>query len=541
MKPIFFIFIFLLASTTLPLEAQNLETGRVEIIRQFNARLADAGRLSLNPQLPPLDTTKKNMNYSVVNRPLNVLYPAPKISPKTLRNEPQEPVYPGFIKVAAGLPKAILFEGGYHGKGGDNMDFGVDFRHLSMNNSKSMENQQFADNDLGLNATIHTDQGFSLASKVQYSHDILHYYGYNTLGEESEKTYSFASEDVKQRFSQLSGQVKIYSNQRTKGDIDYQASVNYYNLQDLYAARENGLVLDIHAAKWFSDLHPLSLGIRADLSTLRDTAKQRLNVVTANPAYTFHSDRFRLKAGLNFVASGASVSIYPNLEASANIVQNFITAFATVEGDAQKNTFQSLSTVNPFLARFPELRNSTYYHIFGGVKGEYRGVQYRAQIGYKDVENLALFLTNSDTIPRLDVLYDSASIVTFTAELKTRFDGLELGGRFSQHVYSMHSQEKPWHLPSLTLQASAAYTGLIENLTLKSELFVQNGVPVRGLDGQAKNLNALLDLSFSGKYQLSENISAFAQVNNVLNNRWQRWQYYPTYGLNVLAGLQARF
>lgn len=534
------LFIGLLAYTP-PLKAQNLDKNKVEITRQFNARLADAGRLPLTPQLPPLDTTKKNMTYQVVNRPIDVLYPAPKITPKTLRNEPQDPIFPGFVKVGAGMPKAILLEGGYHGKGSDNLDFGVDFKHLSMNNSSALENQQFADSDLGISATVHSPSGFSVASRINYSHDILHFYGYSPLAEESEKTISFASDDVKQRFSLLSGQVKLYSNQKTKGDINYQASADFYNLQDLYAAKEKGLAFNVNASKWFSELNPLSLALKADLSTLRDTTKQSLNIVTANPSYTFHSDKFRVKAGLNFAASGAAVTVFPDLEASANIVENFITAFVATEGTVQKNTFRSLSTVNPFLARFPELRNSSYYHYYGGIKGEYRGIQYRAQLGYKDVKNLALFLTNTDSIPRMDALYDTASIFTFSAELKTRFDGLELAGRFSQHVYTLENQEKPWHLPSLTLNASAAYTGLIENLTLKSELFMQNGVPVRDISGNTKNLNALLDLSFSGNYQLSENIAAFVQINNVLNNRWQRWQYYPTYGLNVLAGLQARF
>jgi len=43
------------------------------------------------------------------------------------------------------------------------------------------------------------------------------------------------------------------------------------------------------------------------------------------------------------------------------------------------------------------------------------------------------------------------------------------------------------------------------------------------------------------EYFFSKNIGAFLQVNNLANNRRQRWQNYPTLGLNALVGVTARF
>lgn len=541
----FFAFLIPACVFTLPVtsnaQGSGLETGNVDVVRQFNARLADAGRFELNPKLPPLDTTRKVQTYNIINRPLNVQYPAPKIVPKTLQNEPQTPTYKGYARLGAGLPKAVLLEGGYDLSSKENMNLGFDLRHFSMNNTGKVENQRFAEDDLGVYAGFHSDAGFSIGGKVNYSRDLLYFYGYNDLNNDSTSALSYNSEDVKQRYGILSGQVKVYNNQRTAGDIDYSATVDVYTMEDLYASRENGLNLQLQGTKWFNEKHPLTLLFQTDFSTFRDTTKRSLNNFFLNPSYTYHDNRFRLKAGLNIAASDDVFNLFPQLEASVNVVENFLTAFAGVEGGLQKNNFRNLTEYNPFLDRFPDIRNSQFYHYFGGVKGTYRGVQYRAQIGYKDVQNLALFLANGDSIPRFNVLYDSAGIFTLSAEFNTTLNNLELGARFSQHVYSLEREEKPWHLPSLSLAASAAYTGLIEKLTLKSELFLQNGVPVRAVDGTTQNLNALLDLNFSARYQLSENISAFVQANNVLNNRWQRWQHYPTFGLNALVGLSARF
>ena len=515
----------------------QIKSDEVDIIKQFNARLADAERVLLSPKPLPVDTSKNVQQYNIVNRALNVQYLAPRISPKSLREEPQDPIYNGYARLGAGLPKALLFEGGYDLKSNENLDLGFDIRHLSMNNTGKVENQSFSDNDFGAHVAFHAEQGFSVAAKANYSRDLLSFYGYNELPGE----LSFGKEDVKQRYALLDGQFRFYNNQRTAGNIDYSVSADVYMLEDLYAARENGLNLTLGGVKWFDDKHPLAITLQTDFSTLRDTAKRALNNFFLTPSYTFHGDRFRVKAGLNIASSNDEFSVFPALEASANVVNNLITAFVGAEGSLQKNNFRNLSTFNPFLARFPDIRNTQYYHYYGGVKGEYRGVQYRAQLGYKDVQDLALYLGNGDTIPRFDVLYDAASIVTLSAELKTQLAGLEIGGRFQQNVYSMKNEEKPWHLPALTLNAHAAYTGLVDKLTLRSELFVQNGVPAKAPDGSTVNLNALLDLSFGASFQLSENIGAFANVNNVLNNRWQRWQYYPTFGLNALAGISARF
>jgi outer membrane receptor protein involved in Fe transport len=44
-----------------------------------------------------------------------------------------------------------------------------------------------------------------------------------------------------------------------------------------------------------------------------------------------------------------------------------------------------------------------------------------------------------------------------------------------------------------------------------------------------------------GNYYFSKNIGVFLDVNNVLNNKRERWYDYPMVGLNFLAGLTARF
>lgn len=521
----------------------GLDAGdKVDVVKDFNARLADAERVRLNPGQPLPDTNRSKITYTISNKALNVQYLPPKVTPQVLKNEPKDTLYGGFVKIGGGLPQALLLEGGYDAFKNKNYDAGFDFRHYAINNSKNLENQQSAESDFGAYGTVHTDLGFSVGGKLQFSQDIVHFYGYNDRSDTLASPPTFAASDVRQRFSTLSGQARLFNNQKTVGNIDYSANLDFYRIEDLYAARESGLNLVVEGKKWLDESNPLGIRFQADLSAYRDTGKQSLNNFFLAPTYGFHGEKFRASLGANIAASSGKFYLYPLLEGSFNVVENLITAFAGIEGGMQKNNFLQLTTYNPFLNSRQQLRNSFYTHFYGGVKGDYGGVHYRGQVGYKNVDNLALFLTNADSVPRFDVLYDSAGIFTLSIELRTQiFQDLEINGRFSQHIFNLQNQEKPWHLPAITLNAGVAYTGLMEGLVLRGAVFFQNALPVRATDGSADNLNTLLDLNAGADYHFSKNLGAFVLVNNILNNRYQRWQYYPMVGLNAVAGIRARF
>ena len=51
----------------------------------------------------------------------------------------------------------------------------------------------------------------------------------------------------------------------------------------------------------------------------------------------------------------------------------------------------------------------------------------------------------------------------------------------------------------------------------------------------------LLDVSAGAEYILTDNFSAFVDINNLLDNNRERWHSYQTYGLNVMIGIQGRF
>ncbi len=538
--------LFLFVLLSLPLAAQNdLPTGEVDVIKSFDARLGNAERVLVRPELPVLDSTVQRQTYSIQPRTINVEYLPPKIRPLAFRTEKPEEGYDGFVRVGAGFPSTFYGEASYDFVDSDIFNLGVDLLRHSLNNNKQVENQKFSRNRFGADATYYSDQGFAVKGDVGYSTRTIHYYGYNDLNDELDTMlYSFDSERVRQRFNMFEIGGKIFNGERTAADFDYSAGVDLYLLEDNYAARENGFDLLLQGTKWFDSRHPLTFQLRTDLTNYRDTTKQTLNNFYLTPSYTYHGDLFKIKVGFNLAVNNDNFNFFPDIEATATLVEGALDAFVGATGSLQKNTLRTLSDYNPFILTRLRVRNSKYYEYYGGIKGNLSGIGYRAQVGYKNVDRLPLYqLPNAnDTIPRFQVLYDTASIVTIHGTLEIPlFDRFKILGTVSQNIYSLDREERPWHLPALSINAQAVYTSALEDFILRADFFLENGVPYRNTDGNAANLNALFDISLMGEYYFSENFGAFMQLNNLANNKRQRWFRYPTYGLNLLVGVTARF
>jgi hypothetical protein len=288
----------------------------------------------------------------------------------------------------------------------------------------------------------------------------------------------------------------------------------------------------------------LDIKLRTEFTNYRDTSKQSLNNFYLNPSYTLHlNDRMKVKLGVNLTSNEDNFNFYPDLEVSAVVVPGVATAFIGTDGTIQRNSLRTLADFNPWIKPRLRIRNSEYNRVFGGLSGTAYGVGYRAEVSYKNVKNMALFLLDhSNELPKFDVLYDTTTVITIQGTVTVPLiKNLDVSGTVAQNIYSMENEEKPWHLPSFTLNTAAIYTMPDQGLQVRADLFLQNGVPYRTLDGTAENLNALFDLSLSGEYSLSDNIGIWLQLNNLANNKRQQFAQYPTIGINILGGASIRF
>ena len=548
LRNLYLLGVLLLAATS-PLLAQpggGIDDSNVTIISNFEARLTDANRVRVTPVNPPADTSRRQQQYLVVSRLLNIDYPAPVIRPRGVSRVKPEAGKNGFVSIGAGLPGALYGDLSYDLSGVDNANLGIFARHWSFNNDSNVENMKSSDTEFGIEGSYLFDQGFGVNAGAGYETQSRYYYGYNFPEgvPDSMEIPSFTDDQVRQRFNTFSVHGDIFNGTRTAANIDYKAGVALYLMDGDPAVRENGIDLTVQATKWIADDTPLDFKLRTDFTSYRDTSSQSLNNIYFSPSYTTPiAGRYRLKIGVNLTSQDDQFDVFPDISLNAPVIDGLLSAFIGAEGSLQKNTLRSLAEYNPWIETRLRIRNSKYIRLYGGVDGTISGVSYRAEANYKIVNNLALFLLDrSQDIPKFDVLYDNADIITLQASATADvIKNLSINATIAQRFYSLETEERAWHLPSFSVNAGGAYTLLEGKLTLGAQLYLENGLPFQDSQGNPQNLNALADLNLNGEYDLTENFSAWLRVNNVLNNERQRFVQYPTIGTNLLVGVSAKF
>lgn len=515
----------------------DLPSEEVEVIKDFEANLEESEKLVVEPTLPPVDDSEKNLVYELPTRTVKLDYLPPKIRPLAMKKESLEKSYNGFAKIGVGFPRSLYGELGYSISDPDKYSFTGALKHHSAN-FKQIENQRFANSGGKLQGDYYLQNGMAVGGYLGFQSDELYYYGYD----QSEITRS--REQAKQRFNLFDMGAHLYNSERTQGDINYDVGLNLYRLTDNYAAGETGIDIQIEGNKWFRDQHELGVKLITDFTTYDDTVKQTLNNFYLQPHFTFHGNGFKIRAGVNLASHNDDFFLFPDAEVAVNILGNRLAAFAGAKGDLQKNNMRSLSEYNPFVATFARLplENTNYYQYYAGLRGALNILDYQIEGSYKDAKNLALFNTDPTDSLKFLTIYDTVRIFTFKGTITARpAKGLEVLATVGQNIYNLENQNKAWHLPALEANIGLRYTTMEDKLILKLNAFIENGVPYLDESGVEGNLNGLFDISLGAHYRFSKNFGAFIDVNNLANNKRQRWFRYPTYGINALAGITARF
>ncbi|MFN0033525.1 MAG: hypothetical protein ACKVUS_00575 [Saprospiraceae bacterium] len=528
---------------------KDLEGDNVTVVKAFDAQLLEANKINVTPTLPALDTTIQRQNYTVPPHPSNIKYDPPKLRPLGVKSAPKEAAYNGFVKIGGGVPATFYGEGGYYFRASEKFDGKIWLKHHALSADKAIENQKFRSTEGLLSTNIFLPSNLAAQIDLGYTYDRVHFYGYD------HDSVDYSSGRTRQDFKILDLGARLYNSQRTEMDLNFAVAPKFYLLNDYYSNKETHFEMGLSATKWFNEQHALRINIRPDLTNFNDTVEQKLNNIYLQPSFTMHFDFVQFKIGGNFVNNRDEFSIFPDAELTLRVWGDGIQAFAGISGDLRKNSYRSISEYNPFIQiRGTKLRNTRWDNYYGGIKGNLGWAEYNAQVGYSKASDLALYQTLFSTAPdskgitRFQVIYDTVKIANFQGTLKLRpTKNLTLTGTYSQSVFDTQTTEtsadepSAWGLPEIEGDFSAVYALLEGKASLKASLHMADKITFYNEAGDREKSKALLDLSIGGSYYFTKNVGAFLDINNVLNNKRERWYNYPTVGLNFLGGIVARF
>ena len=548
--------LFFLVSQVTGLKAQEGMNKEVSVVRPYSPTIGDAFKTRFIPRLDDSVQISTHFEYFIQPARIN-----PLLRLKELEAADYKPLSPGDLKPS----QITLGFGNYWTPMGklslntlrnQKMSLGVDASHQSSQGRVKMADERKIYAGYGDSRVRLYGQRFfpksTFASDVYFSQDHHYLYGYSTDLMKNglpvtPMNFRLTQKDSVpfQQYIILGTKMSLRTNQKTSNGWQYRVDGGYDFLLDDRKEMEHEGKLDVALSKEFEKF-TVGGEIGSDYVN-RTHQPDTLSYVVArlDPWIGFTWKFIKLLAGPKIAMdrNAGKLLLYPRLNVEINIT-NLLVPYFGLNGYYENHTYRSISRENPYIA--DNLTIKPTYHRFiayGGLRGRIApSVAFNLDVSWEDARDL-FFYAPDETSPlrnKFLAVYDNGSILKFGGEISLRqSDNLSfiLKGNYVQ--YKLDSLAAPWHKPGWDLNFTTRYAWK-KKLVIKADLFVFGKYSVPEPDpliGKVKELNGLVDLNLSAEYRITSWMSAFAQVNNVISDKYFIWQNYPMQRFNFIAGL----
>lgn len=571
------------ASSMLMAQDEGEEQIDLNVVIQGNAELFlnDANKVSKVPEVIDSSVELTPMVYSLIPRkPTQKIDLKPVPAAKVTIDKPLPNLFRGYAKGAVGTKFTGLgelrFMDGYNRNG----TFDSHIKYFTSDGFVSQADSiadSFSDLSIGFTGKRFLKK-HSVGIAVDYDREKVHYYGYNpdVFPENFEV-------DDKRIYRTFSAGVNMRSYQRDTTKMNYRGSFDFKQFSDNVKGAENNFIVGVNLNK-FVGTENYALGVDLDYNQFRHEAlrsrkklKHNNTVFTLNPTVTTYRKGLMVKVGAKLTVNGTNgtkLKAYPDIEAKYSLFDGILIPYTGLGGELHKNRYRTLSGENPFVQNFlvddlvndDVLRNTNEkINIYGGIRGNISSnISFNTSISRASFDDFIYFANDSliSNGNRFRTEYGGLKRTTITGELTYNAgDKIKFFGRGDFFIYDDRDVEESWNQPNNKIAISASYNiekKLIAELEVaalgrrraKSLIEIEN--LTNGDDGgelitegnntyYAYTLDPFIDVTLKGEYRYTKRLSVFAQINNMIAGKYQRFNAYPVQRLNIMGGATYSF
>lgn len=521
--------------------AQNDSSRRqtIEITSSYKPVLRNTVKINLYASPLTSDTTRPRLAYNIP--PQNLFFAYQPISLKPLALEMDTALHLGDrnqLKVGFGSFTTPYVAGALSFGDGKKNLLNVYGNYISSRGN--IKNQDFSEINVKGDGSIFTPKNEIYANAGFAQHE-YYLYGYD------HSLDSFAKADIRRSYQDFSAGVGIRNIAVNDLNFIYNPHLELHNFSRENKATETTLILDLPAEKKFSDAVSIKVNATAnfDKYQLKTTSLQVTNnLFELAPEFVYYGDRFTFHGGATPAWNNNTVNILPNVYAEAQLQKNVLMIQAGWIGHYIANSFRTLSDENPYMQDPTFLNNTKEIQYYGGIKATVgKHFSFNAKASFINYSNVPLFIN------------DSLDGKSFYIKNERRIDNLQLHGDMNfinqdkftftgaldLNTYTgLLDNAKAWELIPLKLTGSLRWNAFKEVL-IKGDILAFSGAKALLSDGSQKNLKGGTDISAGAEFKITSRFSAWLDLDNILNSKYERWNNYPVYGLQVIGGLLIHF
>ncbi|WP_200978781.1 TonB-dependent receptor [Echinicola sp. 20G] len=467
-------------------------------------------------------------------------------------------VYHGLVRLGFGNYQSPLAELYLNNLESDYLNYGVYLKHQGFYEGPvDKENSAEDHTQIRLNAS-YFDEYFEVFGQLGYNRDRYHFYGY-TPGLE------VMADDIQQFFHTIYGQAGIRNIDKDE-PFNYEVAIGARLFNDDYAAREHEINLSGKTSYYFNDETKSGVDVAAFLTSPSDATYADLNrnYVKFTPFVAYQNESFEVRVGANVILENdvyegkdSDFHIFPTINASYNLQEEFA-VYASYEGDVKRNTYYSFAMENPYLGPSDQLLNTIQkFRAEGGIKGSVNDAfTYKLGIAYGDYDNMHFFANGAQDSTRFQLMYNNGTVLNYTGTLGYSFgDFYHLTAEGNYYHYSLDDIDAlmpgldqtavAWQRPNWEINVHNTFTP-DEKWLIQAGLDMMGGIDVLNLQSDGNSyttdtLNPIIDLNAKIDYKITDRFSVFAQGNNLLNQKNERFWNYQSRGIQGIGGLTFKF
>ncbi len=542
-------FLIVLAGTAFSVQGQQhapvkdtvLKGTTIEVLQAYKPQVKQAHKPEWVPQLPAPDTSHHIENYNdVPQQSLYFTYTSLPLRPLALGKDDNIRPFPNYVKLGAGNLNTIYLDAGIGGIYDKDYETGIHIHHLSQKGS--IINQQSSLSGIEAEGVMHKQtfdwHGAINAERNQYSD-----YGYR------HDLYKYSSDTVKQVYTTI----RAIADMKNKGDSTdqflYHPSVNGSVFMAKPNSTETNFGFEVPLTYKLENAIQLHVNVSGSFANLKtDLGSYSNNYLGIQPGLSFDNNIFKGHLLIDFIAGKDSKNyVLPDLLVKYKLPQKGSAIFAGMHSDFRQNTYEQLANDNPYLYSLSgggfHIVQSRSNEFFAGIEGgTHDHFSYSGRLSYWLYKNLPTYLNDFGDQKQFYVLFDS-SVSALSLQLAVRYKeatkwSAGITGDFRH--FSNGTYAYAFGIPSSKITGDFVIKPL-PKLTITAYLSLQGGIYSRDISGHNNMLKTFADLGGNAEYQIIQRLSAFLQINNIFNDKYQRWLGYQAYGINIYGGLRLKF
>jgi hypothetical protein len=511
----------------------------IEITSSYKPVLRNTVKINLYASPISADTSRPRLAYSIPPQNLFFAYQPVSLKPLSLQSDTALQLGDrNQLKVGFGNLTTPFISGAFSFGDGKHNVLNVYGDYISSRGK--IENQDFSEINVKGMGSIFTEKNETYAG-VGFAQHEYYQYGYD------HSLYTFDKDDVRRSYQDLSANIGYRNIAINSLNTNYNPHLELHAFSREGKVSETSLLLNIPAEKKFGD--KVSIKVAALGNFIKYTEKNSSLEINNNlfqlaPEFVYYGDRFSFHGGATPSWSNNELSVLPNIYGEAQLQERVLVVQAGWVGRFISNSFRSLSKENPYMQDPTFLNNTKEMQFYGGIKATVGAhFNFNAKAAFISYKDMPLFV-NDNVAEKSFVLTNESSLKNLQLHGDMNFvsqDKFTLTAALDLNTYTgMHDNAKAWGLFPLQFTGSLRWNAF-KQLLIKGDVFAFSGAKALLKNGDERNMKGGTDLSAGAEFRINKQFSAWLDFDNILNSKYERWNNYPVYGLQVIGGLLIHF